>query len=141
VTLEDSNKKKITLLNPSKWSKEMGTDWIYLLFDLFQIRTIATQFSEVTLDLVEYASKPTIYHTAPNFLAEKGPVENDLIKFALIRAPKWESLLFKISQPVLVKLDSDKDIDFSLDDFFPLYSTNLKEIFLGSEGEIKILKN
>lgn len=128
-------------MDPFKWTPEKGDNWTYLLFDLFQLRIIAQQFSEVTLDLVEYASKPTIYQTAPNFQSEKGPRHNDLISFALIQAPEWKSLLFSISQPVLVQLDSKTEVDFSVDQFFPLYSSSLKRIFLGPEGEIKILQN
>lgn len=119
----------------------MGKDWIYLLFDTFQIRAIAPQFSEVSLDLVEFANKPTIYHTLPNFQSKNGPMNDGKIRFSLIKEPNWHKLLFQISQPVLVKLDSSEASDDSLEVLFPLFSPNLKELYLGPEGDVKIIKN
>jgi len=117
----------------------MGSDWIYLLFDLFQIRTICHQFSEVSLDVVEYASKPTIYHSEPNAQNSKGPLTNGCLKFSLIREPNWNKLLYQISQPVLVNLRTEIEPEGSTDVMFPLFSKNKKELYLGAEGDIKII--
>ncbi|MFC3878831.1 hypothetical protein ACFOSV_01515 [Algoriphagus namhaensis] len=141
LTLADGNKRQIALLDPTKWSISDGANWIYLLFDMFQIRAIAPQFSEVSLDLVEFANKPTIYRTLPNFQSKNGPLIDGKIKFSMLKEPNWHKLLFQISQPVLVQLDTKSKVDFNVDILFPLFSPNLKELYLGPEGDVKIIKN
>lgn len=139
LTLSDEKNNTLTLLDTQKWSPEMGQDWIYLLFDMFQIRTICRQFSEVSLDVVEFASKPTIYHTEPNSQRLNGPLINKCLRFSLIREPNWNKLLFQIAQPVLVNLSSKNPADASTDVPFPLFSKITKEMYLGAEGDIKII--
>lgn len=139
LTLSDEHKNTLTLLSPQNWTTDMGTDWVYLLFDLFQIRTICHQFSEVSLDVVEYASKPTIYHSEPNAQNLNGPLTKGCLKFSLIREPNWNKLLFQTSQPVLVQLNSKTNSEATTDIMFPLFSKNVKEMYLGAEGDIKII--
>ncbi len=138
--LQEGNGKVISLIRPEEWTKDLGKDWIYLLFDMFQIRTICEAFSEVSLDIVEYASKPTIYHSVPNRVLKSDLVSEGKLRFALIREPNWNKLLFQISNPTLVQLDSKEKPDYSVEIPFPLYSPSVKELFLGPEGDIKIIK-
>ncbi|UZD22443.1 hypothetical protein PBT90_03240 [Algoriphagus halophytocola] len=138
--LKEGNGKVLTLLRPDLWNPELGEDWVYLLFDLFQIRTICEAFSEVSLDIVEFGSKPTIYHSDPNRIIADGPRVNGNLKFSLIREPNWNKLLFQISQPVLVKMDTKEKTDFQTSLVFPLLSPATKELYLGPEGEVKIIK-
>ena len=130
----------LTLMKPELWKPEFGNNWIYLLFDLFQIRSICGQFSEVSLDVVEFASKPTIYSSPASKLLRSGPMEAGVLKFSLIRDPNWNKLLFQINSLVLVNLESIDVSTQSIDLLFPLYSPETKEIYLGPEGDIKILK-
>lgn len=141
LTLNLSDNHSITLLQTNHWSLEKGSEWMYLLFDTFQIRSIAPQPSEVGLDLIEFASKPTIYWSEPNFQSKKGPLKDGKISFSIIKEPSWNKLLFQISQPVLAKLDSGQKPDARLDMSFPLFYNGLKVIYLGENGDIKILKN
>ena len=140
VTIEDGNKKLITLLKPEVWAEKSGTDWTYLLFDIFQIRTLCEQFSEVSLDIVEFASKPTIYHSPANKVGKKVVDEKGNVQFSIIREPNWNKLLFQISQPVLAKVNAGEKADFSTTIFYPLLMAGAKEMFLGSEGDVKIIK-
>jgi hypothetical protein len=140
LVIKEGNGKVITLLKPELWQENMGFDWTYLLFDLFQIRSICEPFSEVSLDIVEFASKPTIYNSPVNKLLTKGPVTKGLVKFSLIREPEWNKLLYQLSQPVLVGYGKDDQPEVQVDRFFPLTSSSLKELFLGPEGEVKIIK-
>lgn len=140
TTIKEGNGKVITFLKPELWKDEMGKDWIYLIFDLFQIRSICVSFSEVSLDIVEFASKPTIYHSPVNKLMSHGPIENGLVKFSLVREPQWNKLLFQLSQPVLAKVGKETACEFQTEVFFPLLSASVKEMFLGPEGEVKIIK-
>lgn len=140
VVIQEGNSKKIKLLRPELWTEDMGQDWVYLLFDIFQIRSICEPFSEVSLDIVEFASKPTIYHSPANKIISKAPKTNCNLKFALIREPNWNKLLFQISQPILAKEGDWKEIDFKTNVFYPLLMTGTKEMFLGPEGDVKIIK-
>lgn len=140
LNVKEGNGKVISIIDPSTWTPEMGNDWVFLLFDLFQIRTLCKPFSEVSLDIVEYANKPTIYHSPANSIVKNGPIENGDLKFSLILEPNWNKLLFQISQPVLVKINSDVEATFSTPILFPLLSPGCKEMYLGTEGEVKIIK-
>jgi hypothetical protein len=138
--LKEGNGKGMTFLKPEGWDPKMGEDWIFLLFDLFQIRTICEPFSEVSLDIVEYASKPTIYRSSPNRGLKLPPLVDGNLKFSLIREPNWNKFLFQLSQPILVRLDTNdqKAVETSL--LFPLFSPNVKELVLGSDGDVKIIR-
>lgn len=138
VTIKEGNGKTLTLLKSESWQAEMGEDWTFLLFDLFQIRAVCEPFSEVSLDVVEFATKPTIYHSPVNPVLQAAPLRNGNIRFSLIRDANWNKLLFAISQPVLARIGSG-EADFSTDLYFPLLGPNTKEMFLGPEGDIKII--
>jgi hypothetical protein len=140
LTLEEGNGKIISFCNPEQWTPELGKDWIYLIYELFQIRIICGTFSEVSLDVVEYASKPTIYHSIPNKLLKSNLIENGKVRFALIREPNWNKFLFQFSKPILVKLDSKEKPLFKVETPFPLYSPSVKELFLSADGDVKIIK-
>lgn len=140
LRLREGNGKTLTLMKPEFWQPEFGNNWIYLLFDLFQIRSLCGQFSDVSLDIVEFASKPTIYHSPASKLISAGPMVNGLLKFSLIRDSPWNKLLFQINSPVLVNLESTVDSTQTTDLFFPLYSPETKALYLSAEGDIKILK-
>lgn len=140
ISVKEGNGKVITFLKPELWNADMGYDWIYLLFDLFQIRSVCKSFSEVSLDIVEFSNKPTIYHSPANSILKGGPIENGVLKFSLIMEPDWNKLLFQIAQPVLVKLSSKEPSTFDTPKFFPLLSPSFKELYLGPNGEVKIIK-
>ena len=118
----------------------MGEDWVVLLFDMFQIRSVCMPFSEVSLDIVEFGSKPTIFHSPVSSVIKSGPIKDGNIQFSLIREPNWSKLLFQISQPVLARIDSkEEQADFQTELYFPLLGPNTKEMFLGPEGDVKII--
>lgn len=140
VTIREGNGKTLRLLKMDSWKPEMGTDWIVLLFDLFQIRAICMPFSEVSLDIVEFGSKPTVFHSPVNSVIKNCPSEGGNVQFSLIREPNWNKLLFAISQPVLSRVDSNAEqADFETELYFPLLGPSTKEMFLGPEGDVKII--
>ncbi len=140
VTIKEGNGKTLRLLKADRWENERGVDWIFLLFELFQIRSVCVPFSEVSLDIVEFGTKPTIYHSPVSPVVKNAPVQDGNIRFALIREPNWSKLLFAISQPVLVGIDSGgAQADFQTDLYFPLLGPSTKEMFLGPEGDVKII--
>ena len=136
--LREGNGKVLTFLKPEHWDPSLGEGWIFLLFDLFQIRTICEPFSEVSLDIVEFASKPTIYHSSPNRVLKSPPLVDGKLKFTLIKEPNWNKFLFQLSQPILVKLDTQEKTNEETKLVFPLFGPNVKEMMLGPDGDVKI---
>ena len=140
VYIKEGSGKIFSLRKGSLAEKEILEKGIYLLFDLFQIRTLCISFSEVSLDIVEFASKPTIYESPANPLLPKGAVVNGLVRFSLIREPNWNKLLFQIAQPVIFTEETGVEAAVQTSLLFPLFHTGTKELFLGPEGEVKIKK-
>jgi hypothetical protein len=140
VYLQEGSGKIFCLRKGTLAETEIVQEGIYLLFDLFQIRTLCVAFSEVSLDIVDLASKPTIYQSPANPLLPKGAVVNGLVRFSLIREPNWNKLLFQIAHPVLFTEEKDVKADIQTNLLFPLFHIGTKELFLGPEGEVKISK-
>jgi hypothetical protein len=69
IRIKEGHGSILELIEMDSWVlKSDDSDGIFLLFDIFQIRAIAEQFSDVSLDIIEFASKPTIYiHQWENF--------------------------------------------------------------------------
>ncbi len=140
VFIKEGSGKIFSLRRASLAEQEQVERGIYLLFDLFQIRTVCVPFAEVSLDIVEFASKPTIYQSPANPLLPKGAVVNGLVYFSLIREPNWNKLLFQIAQPVLFREEPGVEAAVQTSLLFPLFHLGTKELFLGPEGEVKIKK-
>lgn len=140
VIIKEGSGKIFSLRKGTIAEKETLEKGIYLLFDLFQIRTLCVSFSEVSLDIVEFASKPTIYESPANPLLPKGAVVNGLVRFSLIREPNWNKLLFQIAQPVIFTEETGAEAAVQTSLLFPLFHAGTKELFLGPEGEVKIKK-
>lgn len=127
-------------MKSERWEPQMGYDWVYLLFDLFQIRSVCMPFSEVSLDIVDFGSKPTIFLSPVSPVIKSGPIQDGNIRFSLIRDSNWNKLLFQISQPVLARVDPNlSQADFQTDLYFPLLGPSTKEMFLGPDGDVKII--
>lgn len=140
VYLQEGGGNSFCLRNGALAEQEVIQNGIYLLFNLFQIRTLCVSFSEVSLDIVDYASKPTIYQSPVNSLLPKGAVVDGLVRFSLIREPNWNKLLFQIAHPVLFTVEKNVDVEIKTNLHFPLFHVGKKELFLGPEGEVKIKK-
>jgi hypothetical protein len=140
VYIKEGSGKIFSLRKGSLAEKEILEKGIYLLFDLFQFRTLCVSFSEVSLDIVDFASKPTIYQSPANPLLPKGAVVNGLVRFSLIREPNWNKLLFQIAHPVLFTEESGVEAEVHTSLLFPLFHAGNKELYLGPEGEVKIKK-
>lgn len=140
MTIKEGNAKVLRLMKSELWEPQMGSDWVYLLFDLFQIRSVCMPFSEVSLDIVDFGSKPTIFLSPVSPVIKSGPIQDGNIRFSLIRDSNWNKLLFQISQPVLARVDPNlSQADFQTDLYFPLLGPSTKEMFLGPDGDVKII--
>ena len=141
VCILEGSGRVLELVTPNAWDKEQDAkDGIFLLFEIFQIRTIAEPFSEISLDIVEFATKPTIYHSPASKMLPAGPVQDGLVRFALIKKDFWNKLLFAYSQALILQYPKGKKSMFETKEYFPLLSAGTKELFLDGEGLVKILK-
>lgn len=141
VSIREGNGKTLELIIPTRWNEENDSSiGIFLFFDLFQIRSVTEQFSEVSLDIVEYATKATIYHSPVNRVLQNGPKVDGNVKFAMIRNDFWNKLLFALGQPVIYQEKEGIAADFETKERFPLYGPDVKEMFLSPDGDVKIIK-
>jgi hypothetical protein len=139
VVLKDADNRTFLWVLPKFWDNDVdGNDGVFLLYDTFQIRSVGEQFSEVALDIVEFSNKPVIFHTPVSKFLLNGPVQNGNVKFFMMKNPEWKKLLFGISQPIVMKAvnaDTDHVISVSM----PVLLPHTKEMYLGAEGQVKIL--
>lgn len=141
VRIKEGHGTVLELVALTQWNADQDSaEGVFLFYDLFQIRTVAEQFSEVSLDIVEFATKPTIYHTPVNRVLKTGPILHGNVKFAVIKKDFWNKLIFAFSQPLVLQYSHHQDADFETQEFFPLLSAGVKEMFLSPEGDIKIIK-
>ncbi|MCS4434515.1 hypothetical protein [Aquiflexum gelatinilyticum] len=141
IKVKDGHGTILELVAPQSWdAAKDDQDGIFLFFEVFQIRHVAEQFSEVSLDIIEYATKPTIYHTPVNRILKNGPILEGKVKFSVIRKDFWNRFLFAFSQPLILQFSKSKDWDMATEEFFPLLSAGTKEMFLSPDGDVKIIR-
>lgn len=141
IRIKEGSGAVLELIEIDSWNANTDDNaGVFLFFDLFQIRSIAEPFSEVSLDIIEFASKPTIYHTPVNRVLKSGPIKEGKVKFSLIRKDFWNKLLFAYSQPLIMQYSRSGEFDFETEEYFPLLSAGSKEMFLSPDGDIKIIK-
>jgi len=137
ITLRDGDGLLLDLISPLQWHNQKDdAEGVFLLFDLFQIRSIAEQFSEVALDIVEYAEKPVIFHTPAGRNLVGGPSAEGLVKFLMIKKGFWNSLLFSYGKPLVFQRSAQKSTEYKIDEIFPVAHRSL---FLGPDGDVKII--
>jgi len=137
ITLRDKDGFLFDLISPQQWDKEKDdAEGVFLLFDLFQIRSIAEQFSEVALDIVEFAEKPVIFHTPAGRTLVGGPSAEGTVRFLMIKKGFWNSLLFNYGKPMVIQKSAHRNTEYKLDEIFPVAHRSL---FLGPEGDVKII--
>jgi hypothetical protein len=141
ITIMEGHGKIIDLVVPEKWKADADSpEGIFLIFEIFQFRSFAQPFSEVSLDIVELASKPIIYHTPANGSVSNAPIVNGLVKFAFIQEGFWNRFLFNFGRPLIYQASELLETENNTAEKFPLAAEDVKEMFLGPQGEVKILK-
>lgn len=136
--LLEGNGRRLELIVPDCYEAEKDEEAVFLLIDLFQIRSVAGQFSEIALDIVEYATKPTIYTTLASPLMGKGPVRDGKIKFSILKQGWWNKVVFNFGRPLLFKEVDGCPEAHEVKEKFPLFGSGVKKMFLSPEGEVKI---
>jgi len=137
ITLRDKDGLLFDLISPQQWDNgKDDAEGVFLLFDLFQIRSIAEQFSEVALDIVEFSEKPVIFHTPAGRSLMGGPSAEKTVRFLMIKKGFLNSLLFNYGKPLVFQKSRHKNTEYKLDEIFPVAHRSL---FLGPEGDVKII--
>lgn len=143
ILIKEGHGTILELASLEKWDPNSETNVktaVFLLFDVFQIRSISEQFSDVSLDVIEFASKPTVYHTIKGRFLKNGPVVDGEIKFSVIKKDFWNKLLFTYGNIVVLNYPKGVEADFETEEYFPLLSAGTKEMFLSPDGDIKIIR-
>jgi len=141
VILEEGQGKTIELVSQDKWDpKRDHIGGIFLLFDLFQLKSLTLPFSEVSLDIIELSTKPVVFHSPVPETLINAPVTDRKIKFVLIREGFWNQLLFNFGRPLIYQEKAHKETGIKTDEKFPLLGGGIREMYLGPAGEVKIVK-
>ncbi len=111
---------------------------IYLLYEIFQLRSIALPFEEVAIDLIGWTERPVVFSTYPSKLLENATNSDALIKFVLIKESFWKDFLFNSGQIVLCQSGNKELHEFITDKPFPWTTPKATEMFIGPDGEVKI---
>nr|MBI1230826.1 hypothetical protein [Cytophagales bacterium] len=130
---------------PMKWTllstyRDQGDSGVCLLYDLYQLRTIAPPFSDVSLDIVDWTEEPVIFHTPVSPLLVHGPISKGIIKFVLVKEAFWNRMLYSIGQILVTESGNEGQNGLQIDQNFPYQGKNVKEIYLTAEGHVKIIK-
>lgn len=111
---------------------------VYLLHEIYQLRTITLPFGEVALDIIAFNERPVVYSTYPSKMLEHAKNSDALIKFAFIKEQFWKDFLFNAGQIVLCQKTKTGAPQFITNRPFPWTTPKATEMFLGPDGEVKI---
>jgi hypothetical protein len=112
---------------------------VFLLFDSFQLRAISRPFSDISLDIVEWAEDAVIFHTDPNPLFRQSGFSGEMVKFALLKAPIWRDSLRKIGEIVVWLPRQNEDTTWDLLQNLPLSAKSVKQLYLSADGQVKLM--
>lgn len=112
---------------------------VFLLYDLFQLRTIAKPFSDVSLDIVEWAEDPVIFHTDVNRVLMRDSYSGEIVKFTLLKDPYWKNCLRSIGEIVVCLPHRTESHAWQLPHSLPLFGKVVKQLYLSAEGQVKMI--
>ena len=98
ISFEDTQGQGFDWVKVEQWRPEM--DGLFLIHEIYQLKSLVGNFSEIALDIVEYAADETIFLSPqPSWNINKGK-SGGLIKFALVGSPYWKQILQQIREIV-----------------------------------------
>jgi len=125
-------------IKSSQWKP--GMEGLFLIHEIYQLQSLVGNFSEVALDIVEYAADEVVFLSPPSSLFLNERKSEGLIKFALINSPQWKQLLHHIQEMVFLKwVDEPKPSTISGVADFPL-NRKSRMMELHADGRVKIIK-
>jgi len=138
ITFQDSRGKVFEWL--SAGSNTAGAGGIFLIHEVYQLQALVGNFSEVALDIVEYAPDKVIFHSPPVNGFGNGVNSPGLIKFALIKSPYWHRLLFELRKTVVLQWPEKPEQPGLIGEQpFPLQEYGSKAMELHADGKVKII--
>ena len=138
ITFRDGGGNTFQFLHLQGWKPDEGG--VLLLYDLYQLKGIVGNFFEVALDIIEFSPDKVVFHSPPVSWLTNEPISKGLIKFALIKRPFWNRLLYQIGEIVVFQSVKTALEPVDTKEIFPLNEGNIKEIQLKADGGVKIIK-
>lgn len=138
ISFHDGEGNNFQFLCLQSWKPNEGG--ILLLYDLYQLKGIVGNFSEVALDIIEFSPDKVVFHSPPVSWLTNEPISKGLIKFALIKRPFWNKLLYQLGEVVVFQSVKTAQDSVHTKESFPLNEENVKEIQLKADGGVKIIK-
>ncbi|EPR69029.1 hypothetical protein [Cyclobacterium qasimii] len=105
LSFQDKSGTSFELIKADLWKPEM--EGVFLVHEIYQLKSLVGNFSDVALDIVEYAADQTIFLSPqPTWNLNKGK-SGGLIKFALVSSAYWKQLLHQIREIVFLKWEDE----------------------------------
>lgn len=141
IFLEEGHGKTIELVVQDRWDSQRDSpEGIFLIHEIFQLKGLTLPFSEVSLDVVDLSTTPVIFHSPVNERLVIGPIIDQKVKFVVLKEGFWNKLLFNLGRPLIYQPGLQKGGGIKTAEKFPLETGGIKEMYLGPEGQVKILK-
>lgn len=138
LSFQDQKGACFEWIKTSEW--QPGMEGFFLIHEIYQLQSLLGNFSEVALDIVEYAADEVVFQSPPSSLFLNERNSGGLIKFALINSPQWKQLLHKIQELVFLKwVDEPEPAGIPVAEAFPLCRSSRK-MELHADGRVKIIK-
>jgi len=137
LSFQDTEGGSFVWIKTSLWKPEM--DGVFLIHEIYQLKSLVGNFSDVALDIVEYAADETVFLSPqPSWNINKGK-SGGLIKFALVSSPYWKQLLRQIREIVFLKWE-DKVLPSAIigAQTFP-FNRKSRVMELHEDGRVKII--
>ena len=137
ISFEDTQGQGFDWVKVEQWRPEM--DGLFLIHEIYQLKSLVGNFSEIALDIVEYAADETIFLSPqPSWNINKGK-SGGLIKFALVGSPYWKQILQQIREIVFLKWEDEKRSSvIKGGQAFP-FTRKSKLMGLYEDGRVKII--
>mgnify|MGYP003136021070 CR=1 FL=1 len=137
ISFEDANGVSFAWVKVDQWKPEM--EGCFLIHEIYQLKSLVGNFSDIALDIVEYAADETIFISPqPAWNINKGK-SGGLIKFALVGHPYWKKMLQQIREIVFLKWQEDVEPSaISGAEDFP-FNQQSRLMGLYEDGRVKII--
>jgi hypothetical protein len=125
-------------IKSSEWKPEM--EGFFLIHEIYQVQSLVGNFSEVALDIVEYAADEVVFLSPQSSWFLNGGKSEGLIKFALVSSPQWKQLLHQIREMVFLKWVDEVQPPAILGAAAFPFTRKSRLIELHADGRVKIIK-
>ena len=125
-------------IKSSQWKP--GMEGLFLIHEIYQLQSLVGNFSEVALDIIEYAADEVVFLSPPSSWFLNGGKSEGLIKFALVSSPQWKQLLHQIREIVFLRWVDEADPNAILGETAFPFTRKPRLMELHADGRVKIIK-